>query len=139
MSKQKHSHHRPKGSGQRPLKVGEEMRHILAGILMRGDFQDPVLSHTPVTVAEVRVSPDLKNATAYVMPLNGQNREEVIEALNRMAPMFRYQVTERMALRSSPRISFRIDDTYDEATRIDALLSNPNVTKDLKRSEDDED
>jgi len=128
---------RPRANGQRPLKVGEEMRHILAGIFLRADFQDPVLQRTPVTVAEVRVTPDLKNATAYVMPLNGENREEVIETLNKMAPMFRYQVTERMVLRSSPRIHFRIDETYDEAMRIDALLRNPKVVNDIKRPVDD--
>lgn len=132
------STNRPRSNGQRPLKVGEEMRHILAGIFLRADFQEPVLQRTPVTVAEVRVTPDLKNATAYVMPLNGQNREEVLEVLNRMAPMFRYQVTERMALRSSPRITFRIDDTYDEATRIDALLRNPKVVQDISRPDDED-
>lgn len=118
-------------AGQRQLRVGEEIRHALSAIFMRGESNDPLLDSASITVSEVRVSPDLKNATAYVMPLGGINKENVIEALSQQAPYLRHLVTDRVQLRFSPRIQFRLDDTYDEASKIDNLLRDPKVARDL--------
>ena len=125
--------HKP--PSQRQLKVGEEIRHALSHILMREDFADPAMKGASVTVSEVRISPDLKNATAYVMPLGGSNKEAVVDALNRLAPQLRHLATHKMPLRFSPRIFFKLDETYDEASRIDALLRRPEVKRDLGADE----
>lgn len=117
--------------GQRQLRVGEEIRHVLAGVFMRGECYDPVITATPITVSEVRISPDLKNATAYVMPLNGQNREAVMEALGRNSSIFRKFVSDHMKLRYAPRIHFRLDESFDEAYHIEKLLNSPEVARDL--------
>jgi ribosome-binding factor A len=122
-----------KKAGQRQLRVGEEIRHVLAGVFMRGECYDPVITSTPITVSEVRISPDLKNATAYVMPLNGQNREAVMEALGRNAPIFRKFVSDNMKLRYAPKIHFRLDESFDEAFRIEKLLRAPEVARDLEK------
>ncbi len=121
----------PKPASQRQLRVGEEIRHVLAGVFMRGECYDPIITATPITVSEVRISPDLKNATAYVMPLNGQNREAIMDALGRNAPIFRKFVSDAMNLRYAPKIHFRLDDSFDEAFRIEKLLNTPEVARDL--------
>ncbi len=121
-----------KPPSQRQLRVGEEIRHALADIFLYGEANDPDISST-ITVSEVRISPDLKNATAYFMPLGGLRRKEVLEALTRAAPHLRYLVGKRMLLRHAPRISFRLDTTYDEAHKIEQLLSKPEVARDLKK------
>jgi len=122
----------PKPPTQRQLRVGEEIRHVLAGIFMRGDCHDPDVTRTPITVSEVRISPDLKNATAYFMPLGGVNRDIVLAALIRNAYILRKLVSDRMKLRYAPRISFRLDNSFDEAHRIDLLLKSPAVARDLE-------
>lgn len=109
-------------SGSRPLKVGEEIRHALSDIFLRGELYDPELQGVSITVSEVRVSPDLKNATAYVMPLAGANKEEILDALNRAAPGIRYLVSEKVELRYMPRLNFKLDTSYEEAGKINALL-----------------
>lgn len=119
---------------QRQLRVGEEIRHVLAHIFMRGECHDHELNATPITVSEVRISPDLKNATAYVMPLGGMNKETVMAALIRNAPILRKLVSDRMKLRYAPRISFRLDNSFEEAHRIEVLLNSPEVARDLEKS-----
>lgn len=117
---------------QRQLKVGEEIRHALADIFLRGeavDVEAPLLP--PITVSEVRISPDLKNATAYVMPLAGEQRERVVASLNRIAHEMRFLVAKRVRLRHAPRIVFRLDQSYDEASRIHTLLLSPKVAQDV--------
>lgn len=125
------------GPSQRQLRVGEEIRHALADILRRGDFRDPGLQDVNVTVTEVRVSPDLKNATAFVMPLGG-GHPEVIAALNHAAPFFRAQIAHAVRLQHAPRIGFQEDTSFAYADRIDRLLHDPAVARDITRDLDAE-
>jgi ribosome-binding factor A len=117
--------------GQRPLRVGEEIRHVLAEILGRGELRDPDLAGRTVTVTEVRISPDLKNATAYVVPLGGEHETEVMGALHRSAGHLRAVVAHRLQLRHAPVLSFELDRSFDYAQRIDRLLHRPEVQQDL--------
>ena len=122
---------------QRQLKVGEELRHALAWTLERGKVRDPAVHDARVTVTEVRISSDLKNATAFVMPLGGSEREEtaaVIKGLNRAAPYLRRRLAQAVRLKFAPRISFHIDASFDEASHIDTLLHDPAVVRDLEPS-----
>lgn len=129
--------HRP--PGQRQLRVGEEIRHALAWILERGEAHDPGLAGAVVTVTEVRVSPDLRNATAYVMPLGGAEAETVLAALERAAPFLRRRVAEEVRLRVVPRLAFAADTSFDEADRIENLLGRPDVARDLAGPDGDGD
>lgn len=122
--------HKP--AGQRPLRVGEELRHALAQVLARGDIHDSALAGLSITVSEVRVSPDLKNATAFVLPLGGENTEAALAGLDRCAPYLRGQLARLVPLRYSPRLSFRLDESFATASRIEALLRRPEVAADLK-------
>jgi ribosome-binding factor A len=117
--------------GQRQLRVGEEIRHALADILGRGDLRDPDLMGRTVTVTEVRISPDLKNATAFVIPLGGEHVPAVMTALRRSAGHLRGLVAQRMQLRHAPILGFEIDRTFDYAERIDRILNRPEVRQDL--------
>lgn len=132
-SSSKQSH----GPSQRQLRVAEEIRHILAGVLMRGELRDPVLSGVSVTISEVRISPDLKNATAYAMPLGGALTGEVLKALNKSAPFLRSQVGKVLQLRYAPSLNFVEDTSFDEAHHIDELLRSEKVARDLQHKEDD--
>lgn len=123
-------------SGQRNLRVGEELRHILADIFMRGECHSLQLRDAAITVSEVRVSPDLKNATAYVMPLAGEHKQELIAALKEASPEIRHLVSKRVKLRHTPRIHFALDDSFDEAQKIETLLKKPEVARDLKDNGD---
>ncbi len=128
---------------QRQLRVGEEVRHALAWILRRGGVRDPELEGIPLTVTEVRASPDLRNATAFVIRM-GSSAEEtraLIPALKRAAPFLKREVARRVHLRVAPDLSFQADLTFDEASRIDALLHDPHVSQDLSgdMNEDPED
>lgn len=125
-------------SGQRPLRVGEELRHILADIFRRGDCRSPELFDVIITFSEVRVSPDLKNATAYFMPLAGQNKEKILLALRDAAPEIRHHISKRITLRHTPKIHFALDESFDAAQRIENILSKPEVAKDLKKDSDKE-
>ena len=129
----------PDGQSQRQLRVGELVRHALSDILGRGEVQDPALSGAVVTVPEVRMSPDLKLATAYVMPLGGRNGEAVVAALGRNARFLRGEVARRVALRFSPELRFRLDRSFEEASRLDALLRSEPVRRDLGRQDGGED
>ena len=121
-----------RGHSQRQLRVGEEIRHLLADLLERGNMRDPDLREASITVTSVDVSPDLRNATAFVMPLGGRESARLLAALRRAAPWFRARVSEKAGLRSAPEIRFQLDTTFDEADRIDALLRRPDVARDIK-------
>jgi ribosome-binding factor A len=126
------------GGSQRQLRVGETVRHAIADILAHGDVHDPELEGHIITVPEVRMSPDLKLATVYVMPLGGRDTEVVIAALNRNKKFLRGEVAHRVNLKFAPEIRFRIDDRFDEAERIEKLLRTPEVQRDLAPGQDDE-
>ncbi len=125
---------RDKAPNQRQLRVGEELRHALSRILSRDELRDPALAGLNLTVTEVRASPDLKNATAYVMPLGGGGLEAAVEALNRAAGFFRTRIAQEVALRHAPRISFAPDRSFDEAHRVREILERPRVRRDLVSS-----
>ena len=110
--------------GQRQLRVGEELRHALAILLARGDLHEPLLAGGRVTVTEVGASPDLRNATVYVMPLGGADRAETLAALRRAAPYLRRQVAAEIRLRYMPNLTFEIDNSFDTGARIDALIGD---------------
>lgn len=120
--------------GQRQLRVGEQLRHLMAEVLQRGHFRDPDLSEpSKITITAVEVSPDLKHATAWVMPLGGVNREVVLPALNRASGYFRMEVAQKINLRYTPRISFELDTSFDYADKIDSLLRRKEVRRDLEK------
>lgn len=116
---------------QRQLRVGELVRHALSEILARGEVNDPELSGLVITVPEVRMSPDLKIATAYVMPLGGAHQEEVTKLLARHARFLRGEVAHRVSLKFAPQLRFMLDETFAEADRITSLLHDPRVARDL--------
>lgn len=124
---------------QRQLRVGEEVRHALAMAIERGEIHDPELAGQMITVTEVRVSPDLKNATAFVVPLGGENAEEIVVALNRAAGFLRKWVGDHVRLRHVPRINFIEDVTFDEAARIGGVLNDPRVRRDIESADNDDD
>ncbi len=115
----------------RQLRVGEELRHALAEVLGRGDLRDPALATRSITVSEVRTSPDLRNATAFVIPLGGGDDTEVLAALRRAAPFLRSQIAKAVRLRVVPNLSFQRDESFDAAQRIDDILHHPDVVRDL--------
>ena len=126
----------PKGPSQRQQRVAELVRHALAEVLQRGDVQDPVLASHVVTIPEVRMSPDLKLATAYVMPLGGQDEKPVLEALERNRKALRTEVAHRLSnMKYAPDLRFRRDETFDEAARIDALLNSEKVRRDTAKDD----
>ena len=123
---------------QRQLRVGEEIRHAIAHVLERGEVRDPDLAGIAITVTEVRVSPDLKNATAYVVPLGGLgDMAGIVDALNRISSFLRHRVVQDVKLRSAPRLSFLADTSFDEAGHINDLLHLPEVARDLESDDDD--
>ena len=121
---------------QRQLRVGEEIRSALAQIFMHGETHNPILDGSSITVSEVRISPDLKNATAYVMPLAGTNKDAVMVALADNASRLRGMVTRKIILRTSPRISFKLDISFEEANRINLLLNSERVKADLMKRDE---
>ncbi|MCB1441669.1 MAG: 30S ribosome-binding factor RbfA [Methyloceanibacter sp.] len=116
---------------QRQLKVGELIRHALAEIFSRGDVMDDVIARHSLTVPEVRMSPDLKIATCYVMPLGGGEANEVIKHLEQHKRFLRGEVAKRVDLKFMPELRFREDTTFEASSRIDALLASPQVARDL--------
>jgi ribosome-binding factor A len=126
------AHHSNSGEpSQRMLRVAELIRHSMAELLARGDVLDPVLETHVVTVPRVRMSPDLKLATIFVMPLGGQDSTEVIAALERNKKFLRGEVVRKVNLKFAPDIRFRMDESFENAARIDALLNSPKVRGDL--------
>ena len=109
---------------QRQLRVGEELRHLISNALHRETFYDIVLESNNITVTEVNVSPDLKNAKVYIMPLGGENKIEVLESLNRIKGYIQKLISSEIQLRQIPRLSFVIDTTFEYANKIDNILHN---------------
>ena len=125
--------------GQRQLRVGERIRHILAEVLRRGELHDPIISGAGmITVTAVEIGPDLKHATAYVMPLGGKNAPAVVEALNRASGYFRTEVSPELDLRYAPKISFRVDHSFETAAHIESILRQDRVQKDVQADDDEE-
>ncbi len=132
------SHHSAGSApSQRMLRVAELVRHAMAQMLSRGDINDPVLEKHVVTVSRVKMSPDLKLATVYVMPLGGKDEKDVIAALDRHRKFLRGEIAHEVNLKFAPEIRFRIDDSYDTVSRIDAILNSERVKRDLEASDDD--
>jgi ribosome-binding factor A len=125
------------GGSQRQLRVGELIRHELADMLTRGDIHDPVIQAHLITVPEVRMSPDLRLATIYVMPLGGRDVDEVIAALDRNKRYVRGEIARRVNLKFAPEIRFRADERFEEAERIEKLLRTPAVQRDLDGEKDE--
>jgi ribosome-binding factor A len=122
------------GPSQRQLRVGELIRHALAEMLTRGQVHDDVLASHVVTIPEVRMSPDLRLATAYIMPLGGKDASRVLAALERNKRYIRGEVAHAVNLKFAPEIRFVVDETFDEAQRIDEILRSPKVAQDLKKA-----
>ena len=128
-----------KAPSQRQLRVGEEIRHVLAGIFLRGELRDPSLADVVVTVTEVRIGPDLRRATAFVTRLGRSDIDQALPALRRAAPCLRGQLAKELRLRVAPDLSFQADTSIDYAMFVDTLLRNPVVARDLEsRGEPDE-
>ncbi|MGD9810975.1 MAG: 30S ribosome-binding factor RbfA [Sphingobium sp.] len=119
------------GHSVRVLRVGEAVRHILSDILMRGDVHDEVLASHMVSVTEVRMTPDLKNAIAYIKPLLGQDEEAVLKALRTNTAYLQREVARRVKMKNAAKLKFIIDESFDEGSHIDALLKDPRVARDL--------
>jgi ribosome-binding factor A len=119
----------------RQLRVGEELRHIIAEVIGRGDLRDPDLAGRSITVSEVRVSPDMRNATVFVLPLGGGDEDIIVAALERAAPYLRGEVGRKLQLKYLPKLSFLRDISFDTAGEIDKLLADPAVARDLTSSE----
>ncbi|CAA7617604.1 30S ribosome-binding factor RbfA [Magnetospirillum sp. SS-4] len=124
----------PRGNkppSQRQLRVGEELRHAIANIIERGEFRDPGLQDRAITVTEVRVSPDLHNATVFVVPLGGGDPTPILAGLKRAKAFLRHEISRSVQLRAVPDLWFQADTTFDEASRIDDILRSPVVRRDL--------
>jgi ribosome-binding factor A len=120
-----------KAPTQRQLRVAEEIRHVLSAVFSRHEIRDPALADETITVTEVRVSPDLKAATAFVARLGRSDADALLPALKRAAPFLRTQLAHAMRLRVAPTISFQPDTSLDYAMKIDQLLHRPDVARDL--------
>ena len=129
---------RPTGPNQRMLRVGEIVRHALAEIFARGDIIDDDLAGAVITVPEVRMSPDLKLANVYVMPLGGARAAEIAAALNRHQRFIRGQLAPAIDLKFAPELRFFVDETFEQFGKIDALLKTDRVQRDLHPDEDDD-
>lgn len=116
---------------QRQLKVGELIRHALSEIFSRGQVMDEVIARHSLTVPEVRMSPDLRNATCYVMPLGGGEAGEVVQHLEKHKRFLRGEIAKRVNLKFMPELRFRVDTTFEASSQIDALLASPEVARDL--------
>ena len=126
------------GGSQRQLRVGELVRHALADLLMRGEVHDPVIEGHLITIPEVRMSPDLRLATVYVMPLAGRDTDDAIAAFERNKKYMRGEIAHQINLKFAPDLRFRADDRFEEAARIDKLLRSPEVKRDLDKDEPDD-
>jgi ribosome-binding factor A len=138
MKNDRNERHKPAGPTQRMLRVGELVRHALAGVFSRGEIDDDALSGAVITVPEVRMSNDLKLANAYIMPLGGERAKEIVEALNRHQRFIRGRVAPELDLKFAPEIRFFVDETFEEFGKIDALLRSDRVQRDLHADEDDD-
>ena len=138
MPRHHHRDHSSAGPSQRQLRVGELIRHALADMLSRGEVHDPVIEGHMITVPEVRMSPDLRLATVYVMPLGGKDAREVLAALERNKKFLRGEIAHRINLKFAPDVRFRIDERFEEAERIEKILRTPEVRRDLDKPADED-
>ena len=127
----------PEGRSVRLLRVGEQMRHVLSDILTRGDVHDDTLASHLVSVTEVRMTPDLRHAIVFVKPLLGQDEEAVLKALRTNTAFLQREVARRVSLKYAAKLRFRADESFDEGSKIDALLRAPKVAQDLVDDDDD--
>lgn len=125
----------PSGPSVRVLRVGEQVRHVLSEILQRGDVHDDVLASHPVSITEVRMSPDLRHATVFVNPLLGRDEEAVLRALRTNTAYLQREVAHRIRMKYAAKLKFLPDESFDEASHIDKLLRDPKVARDLGESE----
>ena len=132
----KHNDLGPEGRSVRLLRVGEQFRHILAELLARGEVHDDVLTSHSVSVTEVRMSPDLRHATVFIKPLLGADEEAVLKALRTNTAFFQKEVASRVSMKYAAKLKFLADDSFDQATRIETLMSAPKVTQDLTDRDD---
>lgn len=128
--------HTPEQQSVRVLKVGERVRHILSELLARGEVHDDIVSATAISVTEVRMTPDLRNATAYIKPLLGAGEDDVVQALRQNTAFLQREVAQRLGLKFAPKLRFRKDESFAEADRIEALLRDPKVARDLDDEEE---
>ena len=126
----------PETRSVRLLRVGEQVRHALSEVLMRGDVHDDVLASHPVSVTEVRMSPDLRHATVFVKPLLGTNEAAVIKALRTNTAYLQSEVARRVNTKYAAKLKFLADESFDEGSRIDSLLRAPKVARDLSEGEE---
>jgi ribosome-binding factor A len=119
------------------LRVGELVRHALAGLFARGEIEDELLAGAAITVPEVRMSPDLKLASAYVMPLGGAHAAQIVAALNRHQKFIRGRIAPELDLKFAPQVRFFVDETFEEFGKIDAILRSDRVQRDLQQDEDE--
>jgi ribosome-binding factor A len=138
MRKKKSTRDSSPGASQRQLRVGELIRHAMAEMLTRGEVHDSVIETSMITIPEVAISPDLRLATIYVMPLGGRDAKNVLEALERNKKFLRGEIAHRVNLKFAPDIRFRLDERFDEAERIDKLLRSPAVARDLNDTDNDD-
>ena len=127
----------PQGPSQRQLRAGELVRHALVEILREEDLHDGALEHASPTLTEVRMSPDLRHATCFIEPLGGGHAREVIDALNRHAKFLRGKLGRQIEMKFTPELRFVHDESFNEAARIDALFSRPEIRRDLEPQDDD--
>lgn len=132
----KHNDTGPEGRSVRLLRVGEQFRHVLSELLARDEVHDDVLNSHSVSVTEVRMSPDLRHATAFIKPLLGANEEKVLKALRTNTAFFQKEVASRVSMKYAAKLKFLADDSFDQATHIDGLLAQPKVQQDLADGED---
>lgn len=132
----KHRSKSEAGPSQRMLRMSELVRHALAEMFARGDVHDPVLETHTITIPEVVMTPDLRHATAYVMPLGGKDKSKIIEALNKHKKFMRGVVAKKIEAKFVPELHFRLDERFDRAEKIDELLRRPEVARDLKRDDE---
>lgn len=124
---------RNKQPNQRQLKVGEEIRQLLAKIFIKQDFRDPLIMGVSITVTEVKITPDLRKATAFVLPLKNHNVDSIITGLEKCKGCFKQEISKKLRLRFMPELKFVYDKRFDEALHIENLLSQPEVLRDLKK------
>ena len=140
MTRQKKTKSDPsRAPSQRALRAGELVRHAMADMLTRGEVHDPVIEGHLITIPEVRMTPDLRFATIYVMPLGGRDVGDVVAALERNKRFLRGEIARRINLKFAPDIRFRADERFAEAERIEKLLRSPAVARDLGKREGDDD
>ena len=128
----------PEEQSVRLLKVGERVRHILSELLAREEAHDPTLRASSISVTEVRMSPDLRNAKVYVKPLLGEDEDVIVKALRTNTAFFQREVAQRLGLKFAPKLQFRADESFDEASRIEELLDDPKVRRDIEGEDEDE-